>query len=144
MFSAIISIINSEVYFMTALMLQFLMLRQKSIRKKYDHVYNSTDVKTTLYTYTTSDERKIEREMEIPMRSHNATLILSTRDSYAKLRNAHRKAEPTADEPTQPLIPTTSIYLRSMTIVDGCIIFIFGKDRYYPLLGSIVAHMPSK
>lgn len=34
------------------------------------------------------------------MRPHNATLILSTRDLYAKLRNAHWKAGPTASEPT--------------------------------------------
>lgn len=53
-----------------------------------------------MYTRTRRERWEKDREGQTSMRPHNATLILSTRDSYAKLQNAHRKAKPTASRLT--------------------------------------------
>jgi len=104
---------------------------------------NVDECRTTLYTYTMSDERKIEWGGDPNASAQCNVDIEHTRlvREAAKCTLRKQNRQPVR---RQSLIPTTSIYLRSMTIVDGCIIFIFGKDRYCPLLGSIVAHMPSK
>lgn len=72
------------------------------------------------------------------MRPHNATLILSTRDLYAKLRNAHWKAGPTTSEltafdPDNLDIPEKYDDCRWMHNF-----YSWGGYRYRPILGSIV------
>jgi len=80
------------------LMLQIFCVNKRSTcRQKNDYFWHECEHGATLYIV--SGERKMKAR-ETPMRPHNATLILSTRDLYAKLRNAHGKTGLTASKPT--------------------------------------------
>lgn len=110
----------------------FFFLNEKSIRinKKKNHPYR--DGNTGPLCIRTLRERKIE-SVENPDASAQCNVDIE----YTRLvlRNAHRRIELTAAafDPGN-----LYIYLRSVTTTDGYIISVFGKDRFYTSLSSLL------